>query len=333
MLILIAVLKICCLIIPIPQPEMWSISCQFWWCWILLLYSLLGQGLEFPSMTFASSKHLSFPVGKETPARQVKEWVGLLPPHSLKPLWCLRTHTRTSWAGERVCMCMWSRPSRRWDAHHVTEIGVVLDGPQRAVGQMQIHSTEIKRKWRVRFFTSSSIMWDAKGLPGPVHQLLEWQLQWLGTSLCVKPVGRVPIFLLLSFVSSLSAKPRFPYRIAGSFALLVGSDLRTGYIVRIQTEEKNFSFHRIPWQSHLCWEGQMASRTLGNAMEASFSSTAFWHGFRGLLVTSHYWFTLWTFWSCIHLSFPVFTRFRVSSSQVSWTWFLLTTWVAKGRKH
>lgn len=27
--ILIAVLKICCLIIPIPQPEMWSVSFQF----------------------------------------------------------------------------------------------------------------------------------------------------------------------------------------------------------------------------------------------------------------------------------------------------------------
>lgn len=30
MLILIAVLNICCLIIPIPQPEMWSVSFQFW---------------------------------------------------------------------------------------------------------------------------------------------------------------------------------------------------------------------------------------------------------------------------------------------------------------
>lgn len=29
-LILNAVLKICCLTIPIPQPEIWSVSFQFW---------------------------------------------------------------------------------------------------------------------------------------------------------------------------------------------------------------------------------------------------------------------------------------------------------------
>ena len=55
------------------------------------------------------------------------------------------------------------------------------------------------------------------------------------------------------------AKPRFPYRIAGSFALLVGSDLRTGYIVRIQRKRKTFLFHHIPWQEPSLLGGQMAS--------------------------------------------------------------------------
>lgn len=84
-------------------------------------------------------------------------------------------------------------------------------------------------------------------------------------SVCVGPGEGVPVFLLLSyFVSSCPQPPTPPHifcQLAGSFALLVGSDLRTGYSEDIM-EEKNFSFHAILWQEPCLLRGEVTSITL-----------------------------------------------------------------------
>lgn len=91
-----------------------------------------------------------------------------------------------------------------------------------------------------------SVMWDAKALPCVValHYCASTslgvslrQLQWSGKSLCVGPVERRLYFslVLLCLLSFPPIPPphthffSFSGQLAGSFALLVGSDLRTGY--------------------------------------------------------------------------------------------------------
>ena len=64
-------------------------------------------------------------------------------------------------------------------------------------------------------------------------------------------------------------KPPFPYRIAGSFVLLVGSDLRTGYCEDTM-EEKNFSFPPYSLARAISAGRSDGFRTLRYAMEASF---------------------------------------------------------------
>lgn len=92
-------------------------------------------------------------------------------------------------------------------------------------------------------------------------------------------------------------KPPFPYHVAGSFALLVGSDLRTGYS-EDRMEKKNFSFHCIPWQEPSLLGGQMASGHLEmQGKHLFFHHILAWvQGLAGHLALHR--FTLWTFWSC-----------------------------------
>ena len=67
-LILIAVLKICCLITPVPQPEVPECFLSvFGDVGFSFCFPSWGRGSEFLSMTTASFKHLSFPVGKKLP--------------------------------------------------------------------------------------------------------------------------------------------------------------------------------------------------------------------------------------------------------------------------
>lgn len=81
----------CCfkdLLLNYPRPSAGDVECflsvlgevEFSFC-----IPSWGPGSEFPSMTTASFKHLSFPVGKELPLDRYREWVGLLPAISLKP--------------------------------------------------------------------------------------------------------------------------------------------------------------------------------------------------------------------------------------------------------
>lgn len=103
-----------------------------------------GQGLEFPSMTTAASKHLSFPVGKETPARQVKGVGGVAACNFSKTaLVPSYTHSDILSRGSAcVCACGLVPPDGEMPTRYRDRSG--SGRAPEAVGQMQIHSTEIK---------------------------------------------------------------------------------------------------------------------------------------------------------------------------------------------
>ena len=129
-----------------------------------------GQGLEFPSMTTAAFKHLSFLVGKETPARQVKGVGGVAACNFSKTaLVPSYIHSDILSRGNTcVCACGLVPPDGEMPACYRNWSG--LDRPQRQWAKCKVIKQR-SRKWKVCFYVST--MWDAKGLPCTVHQLLQ----------------------------------------------------------------------------------------------------------------------------------------------------------------
>lgn len=123
-------------------------------------------------------------------------------------------------------------------------------------------------------------MWNAKILPCvgalPYCALTSpgvsvWQLEWSGKSLCVGPIERglcfsILVLPLLPFPALVLSFLFFLCQLSGSSALLVGSDLRTGYSE--MWWERKTSFPGILWQKPCLLRDYVASKHLENLVGA-----------------------------------------------------------------
>lgn len=145
MLILIAVLKICCLIIPVPPPEIWNISFQF----LVMSDSPFvfppGARAQVPKHEHSFFSTSKLPSGKETPAQQLKG-VGGVAACNFSKTALVPSYIHPDILSKNMCVCACGPVTPQTLTYlPVKEIGVVLDRSQRQWAKFKINKQKSRK--------------------------------------------------------------------------------------------------------------------------------------------------------------------------------------------